>query len=327
MAIMRAEVMEFYGLARSPRSTDYYETAHHRKLLKDIRQAVYDSDLIALCGVVGSGKTVTLRRLQDMLAEDGRVLVSKSVAVEKDRATLGTLITALFCDLTLEKEPKIPKQGELRERELRKLAKKRKKPIVLIIDEAHDLHRHTLTGLKRLIEMLADGGGKLSILLAGHPKLRNDLRNPNMEEIGNRTVVFSLEGVTGSQREYIEWLLVSCARNKTLDVDAIIEPAALDLLASRLRTPLQIEQHLTLAFETGYQASEKPITEAIVESVLSKQIDDLEPTLTRHGYTPAVLSEMLGMKPGEIRALFKRTLEPDRAREVKEQMLAAGLPV
>ena len=324
---MRAEVMEFYGLARSPRSTDYYETAHHRKLLKDIRQAVYDSDLIALCGVVGSGKTVTLRRLQDMLAEDGRVLVSKSVAVEKDRATLGTLITALFCDLTLEKEPKIPKQGELRERELRKLAKKRKKPIVLIIDEAHDLHRHTLTGLKRLIEMLADGGGKLSILLAGHPKLRNDLRNPNMEEIGNRTVVFSLEGVTGSQREYIEWLLVSCARNKTLDVDAIIEPAALDLLASRLRTPLQIEQHLTLAFETGYQASEKPITEAIVESVLSKQIDDLEPTLTRHGYTPAVLSEMLGMKPGEIRALFKRTLEPDRAREVKEQMLAAGLPV
>ena len=324
---MRAEVMEFYGLARSPRSTDYYETAHHRKLLKDIRQAVYDSDLIALCGVVGSGKTVTLRRLQDMLAEDGRVLISKSVAVEKDRATLGTLITALFCDLTLEKEPKIPKQGELRERELRKLAKKRKKPIVLIIDEAHDLHRHTLTGLKRLIEMLADGGGKLSILLAGHPKLRNELRNPNMEEIGNRTVVFSLEGVTGSQREYIEWLLVSCARNKTLDVDAIIEPAALDLLASRLRTPLQIEQHLTLAFETGYQASEKPITEAIVESVLSKQIDDLEPTLTRHGYTPAVLSEMLGMKPGEIRALFKRTLEPDRAREVKEQMLAAGLPV
>jgi type II secretory pathway predicted ATPase ExeA len=281
MAIMRAEVMEFYGLARSPRSTDYYETAHHRKLLKDIRQAVYDSDLIALCGVVGSGKTVTLRRLQDMLAEDGRVLVSKSVAVEKDRATLGTLITALFCDLTLEKEPKISKQGELRERELRKLAKKRKKPIVLIIDEAHDLHRHTLTGLKRLIEMLADGGGKLSILLAGHPKLRNELRNPNMEEIGNRTVVFSLEGVTGSQREYIEWLLVSCARNKTLDVDAIIEPAALDLLASRLRTPLQIEQHLTLAFETGYQASEKPITEAIVESVLSKQIDDLEPTLTR----------------------------------------------
>src|SRR4051794_19203175 len=60
-------------------------------------------------------------------------------------------------------------------------------------------------------------------------------------------------------------------------LDAILDPAAVDLLASRLRTPLQIEQHLTLALETGYQASEKPVGEAIVDSVLSKQIDDLDP--------------------------------------------------
>jgi len=51
-----------------------------------------------------------------------------------------------------------------------------------------------------------------------------------------------------------------------------------DLLASRLRMPLQIEQHLTLPLETGHQASEKPV----------------------------------GI---------------DLSREIKEQMLAAGLPV
>ncbi len=324
---MRTEVLEFYGLTRSPRAAGYYETAHHRQLLQDIKQAVYDGDLVALSGVVGSGKTVTLRRLQELLAKENRVLVSKSVAVEKTRVTLGTLITALFCDLsTADKEPTIPKQGELRERELRQLVRKRKKPIVLIVDEAHDLHHHTLTGLKRLIEMVADGGGKLSVLLAGHPKLRNDLRNPTMEEIGYRTSVFSLEGVTGSQREYIRWLLSSCAADPA-KIDGILDPAALDLLASRLRTPLQIEQHLTLALETGYQASENPVSEAIVESVLSKQINDLEPTLTRHGYTAKVLTELLGTKPGEIRALFRQTLEPDRVRELKDQMLAAGLPV
>jgi type II secretory pathway predicted ATPase ExeA len=163
---MRAEVMEFYGLTRSPRAVGYYETAYHRQLLQDIKQAVYDGDLVALCGVVGAGKTVTLRRLQEMLAHEGRVIVSKSVAVEKNRATLGTLITALFCDLSPDKELRIPKQGELRERELRHMVRKRKKPIVLVVDEAHDLHHHTLTGLKRLIEMVADGGGKLSVLLA-----------------------------------------------------------------------------------------------------------------------------------------------------------------
>nr|WP_294563228.1 AAA family ATPase [uncultured Rhodopila sp.] len=324
---MRTEVLEFYGLTRSPRATGYYETEHHRQLLQDIKQAAYDGDLVALSGVIGSGKTVMLRRLQELLAKENRVLVSKSVAVEKTRVTLGTLITALFCDLSAaDKEPTIPKQGELRERELRHLVRKRKKPIVLIVDEAHDLHHHTLTGLKRLIEMVADGGGKLSVLLAGHPKLRNDLRSPTMEEIGYRTSVFSLEGVTGSQREYIRWLLGGCAA-ETTKLDDILDAAALDLLASRLRTPLQIEQHLTLALETGYQASEKPISEAIVDSVLSKQIDDLEPTLTRHGYTAKVLTELLGTRPGEIRSLFRQTLEPDRVRELKDKMLAAGLPV
>ena len=48
------------------------------------------------------------------------------------------------------------------------------------------LHPKTLVGLKRLIEVVRDGGGTLSIVLAGHPKLKNDLRRPTMEEIGSR---------------------------------------------------------------------------------------------------------------------------------------------
>ena len=135
---MRAEVMEYYGLLRSPRAVGYYETVHHRPLLQDVRQAVYEGDLVALCGVVGAGKTVTLRRLQEVLAKGGRVLVSRSMAVERNRATsgarlratLGTLITALFCDLSTDKGPIAPTQIELRERALRDLVRKRKKPVV-----------------------------------------------------------------------------------------------------------------------------------------------------------------------------------------------------
>jgi hypothetical protein len=43
------------------------------------------------------------------------------------------------------------------------------KPIVLMVDEAHDLHHYTLTGPKRLVEIVADSDGKFSALLAGHP--------------------------------------------------------------------------------------------------------------------------------------------------------------
>ena len=64
------------------------------------------------------------------------------------------------------------------------------------------------------------------MLLAGHPKLRRNLRSPT---------------------------------------DDILVTAAMDLPAARLRTPLQIEQNLTLAPEPGYQASEKPVGEGVVD--------------------------------------------------------------
>ncbi len=84
---------------------------------------------------------------------------------------------------------------------------------------------------------------------------------------------------------------------------------------------------ITLALEPGFQENEKPISEAIADSVLSKQIDGVEATLTSKGYTTKVLTEMLGVKPGQLRALFKQELGAERARDFKEQMLAASLPV
>jgi hypothetical protein len=42
---------------------------------------------------------------------------------------------------------------------------------------------------------------------------------------------------------------------------------------------------------------EKRVGEAIVDPVLSKQNDDLEPTLTRHGRTAKVLAELLDIGP------------------------------
>ncbi|WP_013325777.1 ExeA family protein [Gloeothece verrucosa] len=323
---MLIEVMEHYSLVREFRRAGYYETVHQQQLFKEIKAAIASGRLVALTGVVGCGKTVTLRRLQAALIKEGKILVSKSLSVDKNRATLTTLISALFYDLSADKTVKIPSQGEKRERELRELIRKGKKPVALFVDEAHDLHSKTLTGLKRLIEVVEDGGGILSVVLAGHPKLKNDLRRPTMEEIGYRAAVFSLDGLIGSQREYIEWLVKVCTPEKT-QLQDILLPEAIDLLASRLRTPLQIEQHLSLAFEEAYQMGEKTVSVDIIESVLSKQIDDLEPTLTRHGYNVKSLAEQFNTKPAEIRSLFGGQLDAVRAQELREQMLAAGLPI
>jgi len=152
---MRTEVMEFYGLNRSLRAAGYHMTEHHRTLLHEVKQAIYDGRLIVLSGVVGAGKTAALSQLKEKLLEEDRIVVSTSVSVEKNRVALGTLITALFCDLTTNtKNLQIPKSGELRDRALQALVKKRQKPVVLFIDDAHDLHRNTLVALKRLIELV-----------------------------------------------------------------------------------------------------------------------------------------------------------------------------
>ena len=60
---------------------------------------------------------------------------------------------------------------------------------------------------------------------------------------------------------------------------------------------------------------------------LSRQIDDLEPQLTRHGYDTKRLADQFDAKPAEIRHLLRGGLDPARARELTDDMRAAGLPL
>jgi type II secretory pathway predicted ATPase ExeA len=329
---MLSEVRSYYGFIKDFGQTGYYETSQSQQIVKELSYEIRAGKLVTLSGVVGSGKTTMLRRIQDGLAHDKEILVSKSLSVEKSQLSLPVLINALFYDLATEKDFKIPTQPEKRERVLRELIKKRGKPIALFIDDAHDLHAKTLVGLKRLIEVVRDGNGTLSVVLAGHPKLKNDLRRPTMEEIGSRAAIFDLEGFGGDKLSYLKWLLAQClgskAKTEAADkIDAAVTEEALLLLSARLSTPLQFETYLTRAFEEGYRVGQKPITTEVIESILAKDIDDLEPRLTRHGYNAKVLGEVLNAKPREIRALLRGQLPAGRAQELQHEMLAVGIPL
>jgi hypothetical protein len=245
---------------------------------------------------------------------------------DKPRVNLGTLMLALFSDLSTEKDAKLPTQPERRERVLVELVRKRDKPIVLFIDDAHDLHNQTLLGLKRLIELIRRCGGRLSVVLAGHPKLKNDLRRPALEEIGSRASVFELEGIKGHQRRYLAWLLEQCTRPKVKPNELLTEQA-LERLAECLITPLQIEHYLILALEQAYRFGEKPVTPEIVEVVMAPDMEALEPTLARQGYNAKALAELLNVRHAEIRAFLHSQLPPGRAEELKQQLLGSGIPL
>jgi len=322
--MLNAEIMARYELAKDWRAAGFFETENHRQISHAVRAGLGTGRLIAITGPVGIGKTVFLHRLQDEIAREKKVTVAESLSVDKTRTTVPTLISALFYDLSSEKEPKIPTQGEKRERELQKLVARSGKPVALFVDEAHDLHGKTLIGLKRLMEVIARGGGNLSVVLVGHPKLRNDLRRPTMEEIGHRTDILPFEGLGEDARKYLDWLLEQCSDDAAVASEAI-EPEALDLMAERLNTPLQFAEYLNRAFDAGFRTGQKPITPDIVSATLAPDFDDLEPRLTRQGYSVKVLADQFQAKPAEIRRFLSGQLDTVRTRELADRMRLAGL--
>lgn len=51
------------------------KATRQKQLFKDIKAAIYFGKLVALTGIVGCGKTVTLQRLQEILEKEGKILV------------------------------------------------------------------------------------------------------------------------------------------------------------------------------------------------------------------------------------------------------------
>jgi type II secretory pathway predicted ATPase ExeA len=322
---MLSGVMEHFGLSKSFAQAEGFETDHHRQLLKDLKIAIYEGGIIALTGIVGSGKTVLLGRLQDQLRDEGQLEVSDSLTFTVQRVNLDTLKLALYYDLATEKDGDLTSKTEKSERALIRVMRRCQKPIVLFVDDGHDLHAQTLRGLKQMIEKTGRRGVRLTIVLAGHSRLKNDLRRPSQEETGARATVFDFEGIQGHQRRFITWLLEQCAPE--VDPSDILAPDALDLLAERLVTPLQIQHYLSRMLEQAYRFGEKPVTTTIVNTTLAPDMHALEPTLTRHGYNVKALSELLHIRQPEVRSFLYGQLPPGRTEELHNQLLVAGIPL
>lgn len=318
-------MMQYYGLVKDLDKTDYFDTEAFKNVLSSLEIAVMSGGIITLTGIVGVGKTTIIRHFQDGLKKSNQVIVAKSLATDKRRVNINTLYTALFADLPTAKDFKVPTQAEIRERKLQELIRKINKPIAFFIDGAHDLHWRTLIGLKQLIETIEDAKGTLTIIMIGHPKLGNDLNRPTMEEIGARAKLFSLDSWGQQKQRYIEWVLTQCSKPKT-SVHDIVAPDAINLLAERLITPLQICHYLTLALIKGATTGTKPVDVDIIEAVLSPDLNTLEPELARHGYNTAALCEHLDAKRGEIRAYFMGNCQQPRQKSSIKRFTSLAYP-
>ena len=324
--MLSAKIMQQYGIKRDWRRAGYFETSKTKEVSADILQAIMAGRLIAVSGPVGVGKTTMITLLQERIVTERKVIFARSLSIDKPRVVLPSLITALFLDIAGDPEMKVPTQPEKRERLLQDAIAGAKKPVVLFIDEAHDLHANTLNGLKRLMEIVDAGHGTLSVVLVGHPRLQNDLRRATMEEIGNRTTRLTLEGLGQDCAAYIDWLLDACLDDKT-NPDDVIDPDARAFLAEKLNTPLQIAEHLSRAFTDAYRMGSDRVTRDIVMDTISVGFEDLDARLARIGYTPKTLSDQFELSQAEVRRFLKGRLDTDRTSELGDIMRKAGLPI
>lgn len=318
--------MRQYGIQQDWSRAGYFETGRAKEVSGDILQAIMAGRLIAVSGPVGVGKTAMIHQLQHRILTEKKVIFARSLSIDKPRIVLPALMTALFLDIAGDPDMKVPTQPEKRERLLQEAIKAAKKPVVLFIDEAHDLHGNTLTGLKRLMEMIDAGRGTLSVVLVGHPRLQNDLRRATMEEIGHRTTRLTLEGLGDDTAAYLDWLLKTCLADGTKP-DDVIEPDARAFLAEKLNTPLQIAEHLNRAFTDAFRMGAERVTRDTVMDTISVGFDDLDARLARIGYTPKALSDQFELTQSEVRRFLRGRLDTDRTEELSDLMRQAGLPI
>ena len=302
---MRVEVMQHFGLTVPFEQAGYYESAHHRALIEQIQGAITAGRLIAVCGAIGSGKTVLLQRLRQILKDEDTIAVSTSFALEKHRLGRPDFITALWYDLLTEPPTRFP-NSQARERELREWVRQHQKPVALFIDDAHELTRRALTELRQLMTLIESNGGRLSVVLAGQPTLRKALRHATRRELGHGTDVVALKGMAGSQLDYIRWLLEACA------AETVITGAAIDQLATEFHTPLHIQRHLRLALEASYQVGERRVSVEVVESVLDKsaalsegrRANAMKRWLARAGSGHADITDVSSSKNGYLAEIY-----------------------
>ncbi|MGQ4006557.1 AAA family ATPase [Francisellaceae bacterium CB300] len=318
---MLVEAYEFFDLNITPTSQKYFETEAHKKITKNLKFSIYQGGIFALIGMVGSGKTTLLRRLEREIEQEGKIIVSRCLSTDKKRVNVSVLFTALFADLGKnEKNFIFSTTAEKRERDLVRILSKKKKPVVLFIDEAHDLHGKTLISLKRLVEFVSDNGYVLTIILAGHPKLMNSLSTSTMEEINARLETVSLDGSIGDNDKFIRWWFENNVKKKPLKISENISDEAIKYLAQELLTPLQIIFYLKLSIKLAYDVGEKPITLDIVKQVMHPDLKSIQAKLARNGYQEPAVCELFNATKKEVRDFFAGKGNKDRNIEFNQKL-------
>ena len=92
---MNNEIMQFFELNKHFHNVPFLETDGIKKHIDNIKYASRVGGIIAITGMVGTGKTTLLWQIQQQLRDEKEVVVCRSLSTDKKRVNIGTLYTGL----------------------------------------------------------------------------------------------------------------------------------------------------------------------------------------------------------------------------------------
>jgi type II secretory pathway predicted ATPase ExeA len=264
---------EFYGLREQPFGVTpdprfYYPSAAHREVGASLACGLeHDAGFAALISDPGMGKTMLLFRFLESLAPS-----LPTAFVFNTQCTAHDLLRNLLDELDI---PSVDQDFFRMHNELKLFLIRQSKPVLVIIDEAHNLTDEVLETVRLLSDFEAPDHKLLHIVLAGQRQLADRLQHPLLLQLVQRiTIINKLAPLSPEETSnYVDHRLTIAGYNggKLFSSDALAK------IARHSRgVPRSINRICFNSILLGCALNKKVLGSEIIDDVMA----DLELTLS-----------------------------------------------
>ena len=280
-----------FNMVRNPfmpprEAEDVYLSPEIRYVRDTMFDVATNGGFLAVVGESGSGKSTLREELVDLInAENGKTIIVEPYVLtmaEKEsngKPLLARHITEAVMSAVAPGES-IPSSPEKQSQKLHRLLRSAYAAgthYCVIIEEAHDLNRHTLKSLKRFLELKEGRHPLLSIILIGQTELGEKLNpaDPWMREVVQRCDVLHIAPI----EDVADFLRFRFAR-AGIDFGKIFTEDGVDAIKESLTVaqdrsgngvymgyPLMIANMTIAALNLAASAGEKQVTADVVRMV------------------------------------------------------------
>lgn len=200
----------FYGLRNKPFSLlpdpeFLFPSKKHQMALTLLEYGLMNqASFSVITGGIGTGKTTLIRQLLSRMERDMVVGL-----ITNTHPSFGELLQWILMAFNLEchSQDKVEMYKIFMDFLIKQYAANRR--TILIVDEAQNMGPQALEELRMLSNVNSDKDQVLQVILAGQPGLRENLRDPRLEQFAQRiSVDYNLEPLNASEtRDYIRYRL------------------------------------------------------------------------------------------------------------------------